>query len=337
VLFRSGAGKAASKKGSRVQVIGAVKGSQAERIFEASGIQPFMEGATIVSVNGKAFKNLDEEGVMQCLRGARPLYITVKLSMEGWERLGVHRSILAKEKGTVTHTSPAKSSSSGAGQVSAPANMRKLRVVTVTFAAGPLGLKLKETRSCGGAVIITGFSRGADDQLLQAEAAGSLKVGMLMLAVAGQVVFGKPFEDVMQVIKTAARPVEMMFVPSPDVQFSFTTPPTDLVLGNIEGYVMVAAFKSSSGPAQEKKGLYPGMVILQVNKETIVSGMSLEVVEEMINRPFLSPMGEQAQGEGAAPKTKLAMRDMDSFMHLIRIRNGAQRISSDSVEQYVPE
>jgi hypothetical protein len=330
------------KKGSRVLVTGAVKGSQAERLFEQSGVRAFMEGATIVSVNGKSFKFLDEKAVLQSLKGARPLYVTIKLSMSAWERLGVHRSIMAKEKvllggggggGGSTALLPAV-----AATARAPANMRKLRVVRVRFAAGPLGLKLKETRSCGGAVIITGFSRTADDAPLQAELAGSLRTGMVMLSVNGEVVFGRPFEEVMHVIKVAKRPMDVMFVPSPDQQFTFETPPSDLVLGRIEGFVMVAAFSSPHGPAQLHKGITPGMVILQVNKEPVGSGVTPEEVQELINRPFR----ESSRGEGGAPaagpvpKTKLAMRDMDSFMHLIRIRDGNQSIDKDHVEVVTP-
>jgi hypothetical protein len=357
--------KKSGKKGSRVMVTGAVKGSQAEKLFEQSGVRAFLEGATIVSVNGKSFKFVDEKAVLQSLKGARPLYITIKLSMSAWERLGVHRSILAKEKislsgggggsgGSTSGLSPRPSGSVAA----APANMRKLRVVKVQFAAGPLGLKLKETRSCGGAVIITGFSRTADDQPLQAELAGSLRTGMVMLSVSGEVVFGRPFEEVMQVIKVAKRPIDVMFVPSPDQQFTFETPPSDLVLGRIEGFVMVAAFSRPNGPAQEHKGICPGMVILQVNKEPVGSGMSPEDVEALINRPFLNSSSSDSSSSNssssgsssssssssgdvntttAVPKTKLAMRDMDSFMHLIRIRDGSQSIGNDNVEVFTPE
>jgi hypothetical protein len=346
--------KSSLKKGSRVMVTGAVKGSQADRLFELSGVRAFLEGATIVSVNGKSFKYLDEHAVLQSLKGARPLYITIKLSMSAWERLGVHRSILAKEKGlagagTGAGTGAGAIPSSPSSFASAPAldNKRKLRVVKVRFDPGPLGLKLKETRSCGGAVIITGFSRATDDQPLQAERSGSLKIGMVMLSVNDEVVFGRPFDEVMGVIKAARRPMEVMFVPSPDQQFTFEIPPSDLVLGRIEGFVMVAAFSRTDGPSQLHQGIRPGMVILQVNKEAVGSGMSPEEVEALINRPFQvsrsnnstsssSPGGSTGSAaikeEISVPKTKLAMRDMDSFMHLIRIRDGKQSIGKDHVE-----
>jgi hypothetical protein len=140
------------------------------------------------------------------------------------------------------------------------------------------GLKLKETKSCGGAVIITGFSRSEAGEPFQAErtvrplpplswspplppslsplSQGLLSSGMVMLAVNGKMVFGRPFDDVrpatplsacpsphrppplsaqvMEVIKVAARPMKMVFVPSPDKQLTFEAPPTDLVLGRIE-------------------------------------------------------------------------------------------------------
>lgn len=62
---------------------------------------------------------------------------------------------------------PNKAAPSLASQ--AVANYRKLKATRVVFVEGPLGLKLKETKSCGGAVIVTGFSRDANDNMLQAE------------------------------------------------------------------------------------------------------------------------------------------------------------------------
>lgn len=46
---------------------------------------------------------------------------------------------------------------------------RKLPVTKAVFGAGPLGLKLRESKSCGGAVIVSGFSRSETGELLQAE------------------------------------------------------------------------------------------------------------------------------------------------------------------------
>ena len=85
--------------------------------------------------------------------------------MNGWERLGIHKSLLAKEKSTSTTSITVPTNSNSA----LPINKRKLRVISVVFQAGPLGLKLKETKSCGGAVIITGFSRSESDEPYQAE------------------------------------------------------------------------------------------------------------------------------------------------------------------------
>lgn len=156
--------------GTKVVITGAVANSQAERVFAASGVQPFMQGATIASVNGKTFKGVDEDGVLALLRGQRPLYISVRLSMSGWERLGVHKSLQAKERlaqSALSNSTPTASALSSSTAM--PANKRKLRVVSVVFQTGPLGLKLKETKSCGGAVIITGFSESSSGEPLQAE------------------------------------------------------------------------------------------------------------------------------------------------------------------------
>ena len=158
--------------GTKVVITGAVANSQAERVFSASGVQPFMQGATIASVNGKTFKGVDEDGVLALLRGPRPLYISVRLSMAGWEKLGIHKSMLAKERTHATTGTAASGSQPTAlttPSAGIPANKRKLRVVNVLFDAGPLGLKLKETKSCGGAVIITGFSASPNGEPLQAE------------------------------------------------------------------------------------------------------------------------------------------------------------------------
>jgi hypothetical protein len=125
--------------GSKVVITGAVEGSQAERVFEASGIRAFMQHATITAVNGKSFRGVDEDGVINLLRGARPLYITVRLSMSGWERLGIYRSVVAKEKTTAPVVAVAGAGAAPVSDSSLPINKRKLRVVSVVFQAGPLG------------------------------------------------------------------------------------------------------------------------------------------------------------------------------------------------------
>jgi hypothetical protein len=91
---------------------------------------------------------------------------------------------------------------------------------------------------------------------------------------------------------------------------------------------MVAAFKSEVGPAQQQGGIFPGIVILQVNKVTVTPDMSLEVVEEMMRSSFVSPSPTDPQ----PPKVKLAVRDMDAFMHLIRIRDGQESLDDVDTE-----
>ena len=107
---------------------------------------------------------------------------------------------------------------------------------------------------------------------------------MIMLAIESTVVFGNPFEAVMDIIKKASRPMTMLFVRSPDLQVVF--PPhitsissNQLILGTIEGYCMVTAntlLNVKPTPAELSTmtegdavmncdKLIPGMVILQVS------------------------------------------------------------------------
>ena len=201
---------------------------------------------------------------------------------------------------------------------------RALRAHMVEFGEGSLGLKLKDTKSCGGAIIITAFTRGPKDELLQAEAAGVLNVGMIMLSINNQICFGQPCEDVMNRLKITQRPLQIVFVPSPDEQVILASYPAGLRLSSIEGHIMVSSFNrnevnqstisnpvSSNGDAIDsvdrlKKILKPGSVVLRINKTTVTPTMIPEQVVTLIN--------------GETP-SRVAVRDMDSFMHLIRIRD----------------
>ena len=65
-------------KGCKVLVTGAVPGTQAEKLFTNANLLPFIEGARIVSVNGREMASVTEEGVLTALRGKRPLYIKIR-------------------------------------------------------------------------------------------------------------------------------------------------------------------------------------------------------------------------------------------------------------------
>lgn len=214
-------------QGCRAIITGAVPGTQAERVLKDKNLFQYFMNSSIIAVNGKNTKTLEEDGVLTLLRGARPLFISIRLDRRTWVAMGQSKQRLKDVENQKIRSSisinGAKILRSSASEGDLQAQKRRLKVVSVQFEQGSLGLKLKETRSCGGAVIITGFARGGDDQstILQAEASGKLFVGMLMLTVAGEVVFGRPFDEIMTVVKAAPRPVEMQFVPSPDKQLVF--------------------------------------------------------------------------------------------------------------------
>ena len=65
-------------KGCKVMVTGAVPGTQAEKVLTAAGLQGFIEGAKIISVNGREMSSVTEEGVLTALRGKKPLYIKIR-------------------------------------------------------------------------------------------------------------------------------------------------------------------------------------------------------------------------------------------------------------------
>lgn len=64
-------------------------------------------------------------------------------------------------------------------------------------------------------------------------------------------------------------------------------------------------------------------VIIQVNRVPVTSEATPDDVEAMMSAPFHAPAVEG----GKPPKVKLAVRDMDAFMHLIRIRDGLESVS----------
>jgi len=160
---------------------------------------------------------------------------------------------------------------------------------------------------------------------------------MIMLAIGNEVVFGQPFDSVMNVIKKTSRPMEMMFVRSPDLQVVLpphitSIGPDQLMLGMIEGYVMITANNmkailasggvstSISISGEERVNcdkLTPGMIILQANKQSVLAdpqNQTLDSVYELMSS--VTPI-------------KLAIRDMDSFMHLLRIRDQQESLEHD--------
>jgi hypothetical protein len=77
----------------------------------------------------------------------------------------------------------------------------------------------------------------------------------------------------MEVIQTKSRPLSILFVRSPDLQVTFPSTmelitPSNLLLGIIEGYVMVTGNYLHACEGEESSNcdkLLPGMVILQVS------------------------------------------------------------------------
>ena len=144
--------------------------------------------STIFSINGTKTQGLEEAQILAALKATkRPLSLTLSVSDEVFselraqhaERVTQGRRGLLKDTASTAPSAvpsasmPMKSSTTSSklysSKFNSKSNYRKLKVVKVKFEEGSLGLKLKETKSCGGAVIITGFVRDKDNSLLQAE------------------------------------------------------------------------------------------------------------------------------------------------------------------------
>lgn len=335
-------------------ITGAKEGSQAERSFRnVAGLAPSqLSNSTLVSVNGTKVAGMSEDEILAMFKTSkRPLNLSVSVSDEVYSLL---RSLHAEEvtlrrreeqaqlqsgksseklnkteQQARTSVQASKEAAAPTRRKSKAGQYRKLKVVKVSFGEGSLGLKLKETKSCGGAVIITGFARDKEtDAKLQAELLGVLEPGMLMLAIGDEVVFGKPFDVVMGVIQKSARPMNMLFVRSPDLQVVMPShitsiDPQQLMIGMIEGYVMITAnnMKTLLAVGDDKENcdkLVPGMIILQANKQPVLADASSP---ESLNAVYTLM--------SSANPIKLAIRDMDSFMHLLRIRDQQESLEND--------
>lgn len=264
-----------------LEVAGSAEESQAEKAIAKLGLAPYIKKAIVTAVNGKPVKNMPPQMGLQLIREAsRPLYLDIKLEETAWRFLrdtkraqlqaqaqaAVAAAAAGSAPGSASATSLARSASEQQLSPASPAPIavspasaphhgkqdqqrrkRPLMVVKVQFGEGALGLKLKENRSCGGAVIVTGFARDDSGNMLQAEASGRVKEGMIMLSVGGQLTFGRSFEQCIQILKQAPRPVEIAFVASPDRQVLCQEAPTDMELASIQGHVMITAFKHVPG------------------------------------------------------------------------------------------
>ncbi len=283
--------------------------SIAMNAIEEAGLKSYIDGAWIRFVNGQNIIKEDHDTILRLVETApRPLILGVRLSDTSHAKLKERKNKRSNKR---------------------KASQRKLEVAKIEFAQGSLGLKLKETKSCGGAIIVTGFSEAVDGTKLQAEMSGRIKIGDLILAVGPyknekdgtfveKVAFGRSFQDTMEIVKHCKMNSEKLcitFVSSPDSEVTLQKLPQELKLARIAEYIMVTAapkMNSSNG----KRLLKTGSIILQINEERVDKTESVNGVWRKM-RSCLS-----------TGPVKLAIRDMDSFMHLIRIRDEKEDLTA---------
>ena len=161
----------------------------------------------------------------------------------------------------------------------------------VTFDEGMIGLNFSNTKA-GPAIksIAAGLPAGQTE----------LKPGMVLVEIKGRDVSGKTEEDAFEILKSAGRPVRLVFVPGPMIEEV-----TFEEMGNIGVNMKPLTFPAidsidGDSPAKQK-GLSAGMVVLEI-QERDMHGKSLERVKQELTsagRPLkltvLHPHRESAQ------------------------------------------
>ena len=275
---------------AKVVVLGVIDKSQAQRVLGKAKLdERFISDAIMKKVNGKNIVTMGINDILAILKGDRPLVISIRLSDNGYQALKAYH---AKQK--------ADELAEIEKHVTSP-----LQAVRVTFNEGPLGIRLKDTGSCGGACIITGFVKGDGGEVLQAERSGKLSTGMILLGINNEIVFGRPLEEVTSILKSAKRPLQTAFVRTPDSHIILNQYPSELKLSSRNGQTIISRV-SSDVPLLAK-----GLVILQINKTPVTSS----------HRP-----GDVTAAIKACLPAKLTVRNMNTFLHLIKIRDGAETI-----------
>ena len=174
---------------SRTEVGSIVLGTQAHRVCDALGWPPFfLNGSTVMSVNGARLSNSSKEYIYELLSNRRPLFLSIKLSDAGFEKLRRHTEDIGNA-----------------------AEEEASKYAYVTFQNGPLGIVLVELDGPPQMVMLRSFSRGERDTLLQAEASGKIAPGFVLLAINGQVLLGKNLAEIQIIIMRSTRPIKVLF------------------------------------------------------------------------------------------------------------------------------
>lgn len=205
------------KNGHYAVVTGALPNSQGYRELERLGLLGSINGALIKSVNGQSLKGLQEEMILNALRGPRPLRISVRLVPEE------------------PPTEPKKDTPPALEPVVPAANDTFLgSLLPVTFQEESLGLVLRECRLFGGSAIVAGIS----GDLKNKGGREKLQKGMLLVSVEDESMLKTSFDTILATITGRQRPLHMCFSVYPD-RIVFLPIDKDIHVEAVNGYFIV--------------------------------------------------------------------------------------------------
>ena len=142
----------------------------------------------------------------------------------------------------------------------------KQAVVEQVFGPGPLGLELTANTNIAGSVprgaMIRRFKPLPDGKPGPAERCGTLKPSMILESCNTANVLGLHFVKIMQMLKSAPRPIVLRFRHDPDVTVTFNKPGAlGLRLAMFDDVAIVTGFVQRPGPAERSNLVQPGHVL----------------------------------------------------------------------------
>ena len=209
-------------------------------------------GASLMAVNGQLVAEMMQQEIVHLMRTKRPLHLRF-------------RDATAEDA----------------------AKKNEYEVVfTQQDVLAKIGLRVKERKPSGHALLVRGFSEGADGKKCPAEACNQIKAGDVLVGVNDISLRDKGFEDCKTVFKeqsektkTEGTPLRLTFMYNSDFVVRFNEWPPALKLDCLgateeggQGHIVVTGFEPLPGAAEQSGVIQPG-----------------DVVEAIAGRPVVAP------------------------------------------------
>ncbi len=208
-------------------------------------------GDALMEINGKKVTQMPLQKVLQTFQAAKRPTTLVLLST-------------GKRRASVT---------SGSG-----GSNTKHAVVEVAFGPGPIGMELTSRESSGKkskGAMIRSFKMMKDGTQGPAERCGKLQPSMILHACNDEIVNNYTFEDIMNCLRQASRPMVLKFLHDPDIKLTFReSGPIGLRLGKFKDYIVVTGFVNIRGPGESTGVIKQGHIVHMVGGKpcTVTAG-----------------------------------------------------------------